>query len=280
MSAAGLAESPPAATSRHLRTLGRVFSLSVQEAMTYRVEGAIWFLYDLLPPLIILATWLAAYRDMDSIGGYSLGSMLVYYIGVIGLRALITTHQEYAINYDVRHGDLANLLVKPVNLWLYWLANEAAWKVWRLALVTPVTLALALWFRDEIAWPTPAALAPALLACVFAFALCFLLKQCLGYLSFWFIQLDGVIQAYELCSILLSGELLPIDLLPPAWQTIAQALPFAYLYYFPLQVALGKATGAALWTGLAIQAGWIAAVGLLSMALWRRGLRHFEGVGL
>lgn len=270
----------PGALRRHVLTAGRTFSMGVQDALAYRVESAIWFMFDLVPPLALLAVWLTAYRDTDEIGGYSVGAMLTYYIGVVALRALITTHQEFGINYHVRQGKLANFLVKPRNYWLYWLATETAWKVMRLALVTPVVLVLALLFGRDLTLPAAAALPAVLLTIALAFALCFMLKQCLGYLSFWFVQLDGVMQAYWLASYLLSGEIVPLDLLPPVWRALAERLPFASLYYFPLQVALGKVTDSALWVGVATQVAWIAAAGLLSVVLWRRGLRHFESVGL
>ena len=281
MSTALSAGWPPLAwAARQVVILGRVFGMGVQDAMAYRVESAIWFMFDLVPPLVMLAVWLAAYRDTSDIGGYNVSAMLTYYIGVVALRALITTHQEYGINYQIRHGELANILVKPLNYWLYWLATEAAWKVMRLVLVTPVTLVLGLIFWRDLTSPAPGALLAAGLAAGLAFVLCFLLKQCLGYLSFWFIQLEGIEQTYALLSVLLSGELLPLDLLPPTWRALAERLPFAYLYYFPLQVALGRVTGADLWAGLATQLAWIVAAALLSVVLWRRGLRHFEGVGL
>jgi ABC-2 type transport system permease protein len=269
-----------AAGWRQLRLAGRILAMGLQEATAYRAEGAIWFLFDLIPPLVALAIWLAAYRDTTSIGGYDIGAMLAYYVGLIGLRAVLTTHQEHGINYDIKQGKLAGLLVKPLNFWLLCLMTELAWKAWRLALVSPVILVLALTFGGQLAWPGGGALVAVVPALLLAFALCFLLKQCLGYVSFWFIQIDGVLSAYWLTSLIFSGELVPLELLPAAARRVAEALPFAYIYYFPLQVALGRVAGADLWRGLAIQAAWAVAAGLLSVLLWRRGLRHFEGVGL
>ena len=46
-----------------------------------------------------------------------------------------------------------------------------------------------------------------------------------------------------------------------------------------MSVYLGQVQGAALWRGLAIQAGWVVFFYLLARWVWRRGIRKYSAVG-
>jgi ABC-2 type transport system permease protein len=75
------------------------------------------------------------------------------------------------------------------------------------------------------------------------------------------------------------GHLFPLDILP-GW--LHQALlftPFPYQLYFPVNIWLGRATGAELWQGLAIQAAWVAAAYGLARFVWSRGVRRYAAFG-
>ena len=49
--------------------------------------------------------------------------------------------------------------------------------------------------------------------------------------------------------------------------------------YFPISIFLGKASGPALWGGLAIQSGWLLIAWLTARTLFDRGVRHYQAVG-
>lgn len=55
--------------------------------------------------------------------------------------------------------------------------------------------------------------------------------------------------------------------------------PFPYLLYFPVSIYLGQITGAALWQGLAVQAGWVLAGYALARFIWNRGVKKYAAFG-
>ena len=55
--------------------------------------------------------------------------------------------------------------------------------------------------------------------------------------------------------------------------------PFPYLLYFPVSVYLGQTSGAELWRGLAIQAGWVIFFYFVARWVWQRGIRTYTAVG-
>jgi ABC-2 type transport system permease protein len=76
-----------------------------------------------------------------------------------------------------------------------------------------------------------------------------------------------------------SGQMMPLDLLPPFWARLLKALPFHYMAYFPAVVFLGKVKGAELWWYLLGELLWAIAFMVLARALFRRGLRRYSAFG-
>jgi ABC-2 type transport system permease protein len=264
-----------------MRVWLRLLNTTFQEAMEYRVEGVIWFLYDVLPPIVMVFLWLAAYREQSVVAGYTLPEMLFYYLGTMVLRTLVTVHSEWEIAWEVRQGTLSNYLVKPLNPWVYWLADQLAWKAVRLLFLTPVVAGTVLWLLGELAPPRlgveHAVALP--LALVLAFLLCYGIKLALGMTAFWITDIGGVMGLYEVLAYLFSGTILPLDLLPPVLQQIAALLPLQYIYYFPLSVALGRVSSVDLWQGLLAQTLWTAGSLALARVVWQRALVRYEAVG-
>jgi ABC-2 type transport system permease protein len=258
-----------------------LFRISLQDATQYRVESVIWFLYETVPPLMMAAVWLAAYQDQTTVAGFSLAEMLAYTVGVMILRTLITVHLEHGIDYQIRQGDLSNHLVRPFNLWAYWIVDSIGWKMFRNALSIPVVLGCLYWFGPELgALRVPLERLPLLaLSVALGAVVCYFLKLCLGFTSFWTNDIVGVATLYEIVANILGGMLIPIALLPDWLQVAARLLPIQAIYSVPLAVLLGKVDGPSAWYGILLQAGWVVVLWALALVLWRAGLRQYEAVG-
>ena len=259
----------------------RLLSIAFQDALQYRAEGLIWFLFDVLPPLMMVFVWLAAYRETDDVAGFSLAAMLSYYLGLALLRNVITTHPEWEIAESVRSGRLSMLLLKPLNPWVYWLTGDSAWRVVRLVMVTPLLVLAVYLLGGQVEAPRLGFdSAPALAICLaLSFLLCYLLKISLGFAGFWLLDIGGAAGLYEVAVYLVGGTIVPLELLPPPLRLVADLLPFKYVYYFPLALAFGRISGPDVWSGLAFQAAWTALLFLFARSLWSAGLRRYEAVG-
>jgi ABC-2 type transport system permease protein len=49
--------------------------------------------------------------------------------------------------------------------------------------------------------------------------------------------------------------------------------------YFPISIYIGKVTGADLWRGLLVQAGWVVAAYGFARWMWRRGVKKYSAFG-
>jgi ABC-2 type transport system permease protein len=258
-----------------------LFRISLQDATQYRVETMIWFLYETVPPLMMAAVWLAAYQDQPTVAGFTLAEMLAYTVGVMILRTLITVHLEHGIDLQIRQGDLSNHLVRPFNVWAYWIVDSLGWKMFRNLLSIPVVLGCLYWFGAELgALSVPPDRVPLLaVSVVLGGVVCYLLKLCLGFTSFWTNDVVGIVTLYEILANVLGGMLIPIALLPEWLQAVARLLPIQAIYNIPLALLLGKGDGASAWYGIGLQVGWIVVLWALARVLWRAGLRQYEAVG-
>src|SRR5207245_75726 len=88
--------------------------------------------------------------------------------------------------------------------------------------------------------------------------------------------------AYEVEFVVRQGRLSPLPLLAPApaaFQAIAYARPFAYLFGVPVDILRGATTFEQPLLLLAGQVFWVAVCYLALQVAWSRGLRQYSGVG-
>jgi len=78
---------------------------------------------------------------------------------------------------------------------------------------------------------------------------------------------------------LLSGYLLPLDLLPGPVATVAAYLPFRFMLSAPIELMTRTLDHDQLAVLLGGQAAWSVVLVLVALAVWRAGVRRFEAVG-
>jgi ABC-2 type transport system permease protein len=118
-----------------------------------------------------------------------------------------------------------------------------------------------------------------LVSLVLGFLIGFFFEACLGMMGFWLLEVTSLLWVVGTLNYFISGQMLPLDLLPGFWADLLKVMPFQYLAYFPAVVFLGKVTGWELVRGLAWQLGWVVVFAVLTRWLYRRGLRRYSAFG-
>jgi ABC-2 type transport system permease protein len=107
----------------------------------------------------------------------------------------------------------------------------------------------------------------------------FFISYAMAMLAFWLLEISTFIFILFAFEYLASGHLFPLALLPgPLFHTLLFT-PFPYLLYFPISVYMGQVTGADLWSGLAIQAGWVILAFAFARFMWARGVKKYSAFG-
>ena len=111
------------------------------------------------------------------------------------------------------------------------------------------------------------------------FVVGFFFEACIGMIGFWFLEVTSFMYVINTVNFFISGQMFPLDLLPPFWSGILKALPFQYMAYFPTMIFLGKIQGMDLVWGLLAEFGWALGFILLARLLYRTGLRRYSAYG-
>jgi ABC-2 type transport system permease protein len=116
-------------------------------------------------------------------------------------------------------------------------------------------------------------------AVLLAFLLRFLSGWTLALAGFWTTRVLAINQLYYMAMLFLSGQMVPLSLLPGPVQALAAVLPFRWMVAFPVELLLGQLTPEETLTGFGIQLVWLAAHAGVAAFIWRAGLRRYSAVG-
>ena len=244
----------------------------------YRAANYLYMVGMVAEPVIYLVVWSTIARAQGgSVEGYTPGEFAAYYIVWTLVRNMNIVFTPYGWEERIRQGELSGQLLRPMHPIHYDLAGFAGWKVVVIILWLPIAAVLSLAFRPSLS-PT------VLQVLVFAVAIwgAYLIRSfnmwLLGMVTFWTTRIGALFEAYFLVELLLSGRLVPLDLMPGWVQGVAWGLPFQWTFGFPIEALTGDHRAGWLLGGLAMQVLWTAVGALGVKALWGRALRRYEAV--
>jgi viologen exporter family transport system permease protein len=262
------------ATARALPTL---FKVSFAEAVAYRAEFLVWMLSTTMP-LIMLALWTAVAREAP-VGRFGQKEFVAYFLATFIVRQLTGSWAAWEMNFEIRHGTLAQRLLRPIHPMLTFAVQNLAAQPLRLVVALPVA---AIWLgslgtgqlsRDPLVWLA------FLAAMLGAWLISFLSSFAIGSLAFFMESSIKIMELWLTLFFVFSGYLIPVELFPPALRGVVDWLPFRYQIGLPVELMTGAhGRGAALML-LGRQWAWIAALLAGAILLWRRGLVKFAAYG-
>lgn len=261
-----------------------VASLGLQSTLVYRANFFFRALFALVPLTAVLLLWQAVFEgkgEGGTMGGWDFSQLVSYYLLVMIVDALTAvTEDDWQIASDIKDGRISQFLLKPVDYLTYRFSLFASGRlIYTLSAAIPVAAYL-FWQRAHLAPPADAtAGAVFAVSVLLALVLQFLIAYTMALLAFWVLEVATFIFIQFALEYIASGQLFPLDLLPPAVQRVVELTPYPYLMFFPVSVYLGRITGDALWRGLAIQAAWVVLAYLLARLVWSRGIRKYSAAG-
>jgi ABC-2 type transport system permease protein len=260
-----------------------LFRVSLVERMTYRGDFFLATILRFLPVMTTILLWEAVYAGsgQDELAGFTRRQMIAYLL-LIHISRMFSSMPGLAggISRDIRDGSLKKYLVQPLDMIGYLLSYRAAHKT---AYIATSSLPYAILFLVCASYfdgfPDPLTFVGYLAALLLGFLIGFFFEACLGMAGFWLLEVTSLLWIVTTLNYFISGQMMPIDLLPDFWASLLKALPFQYLAYFPAMIFLGKVQGTALMQGLLIELAWAVALVFLTRWLYQRGLRRYSAYG-
>ncbi|MDP9880886.1 ABC-2 type transport system permease protein [Variovorax boronicumulans] len=233
----------------------------------------------------------AAFYSGSAIAGaassMSLAQAITYTWLAQGLLVLMPWLGDPEVAQAARTGAVAYDRLRPVDAYALWFARTAGWIAARLlprvALMAAfAAVALPLVGLGDWAWQLPAnAMAGAafLLSVVLGLLLSTAMVMLLNVATTAALNERGIQAVATPVVIVFSGNLLPLALLPDAWQTALLVQPLAGLFDIPARLYFGHLSGWHALAALGLQCFWIVALVAFGRMAMGRTMRSLQVQG-
>ncbi len=253
--------------------------IQLKRDMVYRAD----FLFSLLvtPALLFVSyfIWKAVFSaNPGTVAGFTFEGMMGYFVYSQLISIAIFNMTAITLQEKVQSGDFSGELLKPINPFSVMFAGAISSRSIAFVLeIIPLAFFSWLLFHPPIPQGVFAWLFA--LSVLLSFVLNFLLSFLVGLLAFWTIKTEAFQWLTWIVLRLFSGEFFPLALLPNGLQTVSHFLPFEYLRYRVVMLAVANPSLNDAFLTLAGQIAWIGIIGVICIIVWGKVLRRFAVAG-
>lgn len=259
-----------------------VIKNEVQQQLTYRFNIFSYRIGNLFELMVQIIIWGAIFKNVEVVRGYTYEEMISYII--IGwVIAYLTGNYglENVIENNIFEGKITEFLIKPLSYLRYiffFSLGRTSIALFSAIVIQAVVVFL---FHDFIILNLSAGSTLVLFGMLMAtFLLKLFITIALGMVTFWTDRIVGIDYSFNVLFKFFSGAYFTLALLPPYALAICKFLPFAYTFYFPTQLYLGKISVFEGLKALGIEILWIFVLYGIIKLMWKKGIKKYEGVGI
>lgn len=256
-----------------VRLFFKLAGLAFRRQFSYRAANLAGLATNFFFGLLRASLMVALYASRTVVAGISLQDAVTFTGLTQGVIAYLSLFGWWEVMQAVYSGDIASDLLKPVDYFIFWLAQDVGRALAHMLLrgVT-IVLAYALFFpislpRSLSQW---LALTVTLILSLFvSFAWRFLINLT----AFWSPDARGIGRIAYSTSWFLSGFLLPLRFFPDWFVRFCHWTPFPSMVNSVIEVYLGTVTGPELLKVWGLQIVWIVLLFALAQLVMRAGVR-------
>ncbi len=253
--------------------------IGFQREIQYRMRAMMLLVGFMVEPVIYLVVWTSVSEAQGgSVAGLTTGTLAAYYIVWTLVRVYNLAFAPGAWEWRIREGRMNDFLSQPIHPFHRDFTFMAGSKfVFTIAWI-PIAGFLSLVFDPVIEWSwiNVAGFAVAVWG---GFAVRFIFLYWLGLVNFWTTRGSAIFGIFTASELILSGRLVPLELLPDWVGAWAAWLPFRWTFQFPIDTLIGRLEPASVLSGIAAQVAWSVILGGLFILTWRRAIRRYGAVG-
>lgn len=256
-----------------LRSYLAILRGAFQVSLMYRFG----FIFNILGNIIYMAVtyylWSSIYANSTILRGLTFNETFIYVALGSTVFILLKTYADWFISYEIREGQIATYLTKPIDYQFYSLASSLGFGLGNLLAITiPTVLMITLVFKIPFQLGPGTLLFP--LSLFLAFLISFNFDYLVGVTCFYTESIWGISISKEILISVMSGALIPLQFFPDVVQKILMWLPFQTIYYTPLMmVTRPDQSWLNLTSMIAIQLFWLVVTFFLTRFYYNRAIR-------
>ena len=256
-----------------MRLFWHLIKLGFQQQFSYRAANLAGLATNFFFGLLRASVMVALYAHRTDVTGISLQDAITFTALSQAVIAYLSLFNWWNVMYAVRSGDIASDLLKPMNYFTFWWAQDIGRAIAHFLMrgIT-IMLAYALFFKISL----PQTLGHWLLLCftlMLSLLVSFGWRFLINLTAFWTPDARGIGRVAFSLSWFLSGFLMPLRFFPDWFVTLCKLTPFPAMVNTLVEVYLGVLQGPALWSALAQQALWAAGLFITCQLVMRAGVR-------
>lgn len=243
------------------------FKITLKNSMVYRWSVLFSITGSILYIAMNIMLWRFLYRDTPDMVSYM--TKYTIFSNIIGM--FYAGGIAGRIGGKVSSGAFVTDLIRPINIFtMSWQMELAGICSNFLLRGLPVVLVYSPFLIINSGYYNIPAV---LLAIILGHVLFLLIYALLGFSAFILIEIWPFGRLLDDTIRLLAGGFIPLAILPGFIRTIAYALPFRFLYSFPLELLFGTVDTSVLIENFAILMAWIFIFAMLNVVMYRVALR-------
>lgn len=257
-----------------------LFKLGIVTNLEYRFNFFIdAFLQPILSVAIELLMWVAIFKSANAttIGGFTQDYYLAYaaWAPFIG-RITISWMYESMMVEEVVSGSINTILTRPLSFYEYYLSQMMGYKIITTILSLMVPIFFSLYFKLPVHYER---LPLVFLIIGYYLLLIHTLSFIISTFGFYLTRVRSLTLLKNISLTLLSGEVVPVDLMPNFLKKLFLILPFSNGVYTPLAYLTGRKNIEIIEYGFINITVSLCISGLIAYVLWKRGIREYTGTG-
>lgn len=268
----------------NIKILFSFYSIELRKMISYRATFWLHFFTSVLVPLV--AAWylwdaIFRYNDQPTFGGFSFEWMVFYYLLVPLVKGISIGDENLVMSKDIYSGGLTKYILYPVNFFaVHYVTKLANLTFGMFKFIGGIALyawVLGLPEGFQLNFSTVCIF---LSFCFLTSVMHFFMIAIVEMVSFWIDVIWNLHVMLRFIVVFLGGGMLPLSLFPDWGRQINEWLPFQYLYWYPINILLGKIEGQAVINGLLGTLAWTVIFAIITSWVWNRGKFQYTGVGI
>lgn len=243
--------------------------LTFSQKKKFKLNSFFTFIGYILEAFLCYYLWynISLYRTTISTTSFTTEELAPYCMLVFTISIMVSQSADYYFSTDIYTGEIANILTKPISVIThYFYQSLSEFIFYLLTLFLPVYI-ICLFLRLHFSFLS---VILGLISIFLSFMIQYIFDMIFGIFTIKLMNNWGINTMKSLVISFLSGQLLPLYLLPNLLQSILRYSPFWYLSYFSIEILFSKLNTINIIIGFIFQIIWIMILYFIFLLLWKK----------